>query len=148
MEEPQSQSNAKQALRFDPAHHFVNLPIALIVFIWSCINLFTALRDGQSVAMYALLFGITLGLLLAVLKMRVYATKTQDRIVRVEEQFRHFRLTGKELNPKLTLAQIIALRYAGDNELPALAERTASENLQPAAIQAAIKNRRVDTMRI
>jgi hypothetical protein len=144
----EGQQNSKQGLRFDWAHHFVNLPIVLAVFIWSCVNLYIAVRDGQPLTNYLLLVGVTLGLLRAVLKMRVNATKTQDRIIRIEEQFRYYRLTGKELSPKLTLAQIIALRYAGDNEFPTLAERVAGENMQPAEIQAAIRNRRMDTMRI
>ncbi|MNW04276.1 hypothetical protein D3C71_2003420 [compost metagenome] len=69
-------------------------------------------------------------------------------MVRVEEQFRYFRLTGEALNSELELAQIIALRYAGDDEFPALCQRAVKEKLNPADIRSAIKNWREDKMRV
>ncbi|MBW7455373.1 ABC transporter permease, partial [Paenibacillus sepulcri] len=55
---------------------------------------------------------------------------------------------GRTLDARIKLAQIIALRNAGDDEFPALCERAASEGLKPADIHAAIKDWRADTMRI
>lgn len=69
-------------------------------------------------------------------------------MIRTEENFRHYRLTGKVLDPRLTRTQVIALRFADDSELAALAERAANENLGPAAIKKAIGKWRADHHRI
>ena len=63
------------------------------------------------------------------LKLRAYAKKLQDRIIKQEENFRHFVMTGKQLNPSLSISQIVALRFAGDNEFLALSEKAVQENL-------------------
>ncbi len=66
----------------------------------------------------------------------------------MEEQFRHYRLTGQELSPMLKISQIIALRNSSDDEFPELCERAAAENLNSAEIRSNIKHWRSDTMRI
>ncbi|MFC0334942.1 DUF6526 family protein [Paenibacillus sepulcri] len=144
-----SEQNKGKSLRFDWAYHYVTVPLALIVFVWSIVYLVQALvqEDGQ-ISLALLLFLFALCLLFVVSRIRPYATRTQDRIVRMEEQFRHYRLTGRTLDARIKLAQIIALRNAGDDEFPALCERAASEGLKPADIHAAIKDWRADTMRI
>jgi hypothetical protein len=58
---------------------------------------------------------------------RVFALKAQDRAIRAEENLRHFALTGKLLDPRLTIRQIIGLRFASDDEFVALAQAAASE---------------------
>lgn len=138
----------KSFMRFDWPYHFVTMPLALIIFVWSGIYVVQVLRDDGALTVPLLLFGLSLCLLFAITRIRIYATKNQDRVVRVEEQFRYFRLTGDVLNPELELAQIIALRYAGDEEFPALCQRAVKEKLSPADIRSAIKNWREDTMRV
>lgn len=138
----------KGFMRFDWYYHFVTMPLALIIFVWSGIYVVQVLRDDGALTVPLLLFGLSLCLLFAITRIRIYATKNQDRVVRVEEQFRYFRLTGEALNPELELAQIIALRYAGDEEFPALCQRAVKEKLSPADIRSAIKNWREDTMRV
>ncbi|GGD90651.1 DUF6526 family protein [Paenibacillus nasutitermitis] len=140
--------NKGKTLRLDWSYHFVTLPLAMVVFIWSIVYLIQAVRDESQVSLALLLLLFSLCLVFAVTRIRIYATKTQDRIVRMEEQFRHHRLTGRVLDPKLSLSQIIALRNAGDDEFPALCERAVAENLKPADIRAAIRNWRPDSMRI
>jgi hypothetical protein len=137
-------SNGKSP-RLDWGYHYVSVPLALIIFVWSIVNL---VQEGGRTSAAWLLLLIALCFVFVVTKLRTYATKTQDRIIRMEEQFRHHRLTGKMLNPKLTPAQIIALRNAEDEEFPALCEKAALENLSPEQIRRAIQNWRPDTMRI
>jgi hypothetical protein len=79
---------------------------------------------------------------------RVFALKAQDRAIRAEENLRHFVLTGKLLDPKLTVRQIIGLRFAADAEFPSLAVRAASENLSEDAIKKSIQNWKADTYRV
>jgi hypothetical protein len=61
---------------------------------------------------------------------------------------RHFALTGKLLDSRLTLSQIIALRFASDEELPTLAQRAVDGSLSNDAIKKEIKVWRADTRRV
>ena len=79
---------------------------------------------------------------------RTYALKAQDRAIRAEEQLRHFMLTGKPFDSRLNIRQIIALRFASDEELPALAKKAAEENLRSKEIKQQINHWRADNYRI
>ena len=79
---------------------------------------------------------------------RAFALKAQDRAIKAEENFRHYLLTGKTLNSKLTMRQIIGLRFASDEEYIELAERAVKENLSEKDIKKSIKNWKVDTYRV
>ncbi|MEJ8303205.1 DUF6526 family protein [Saccharibacillus sacchari] len=135
-------------VRFDWPHHFLALPLSLIVLVASIVHLIGELRQDQGSLDDWILVGLAFVLLLTLLRLRVYATKTQDRIVRVEENFRYYRLTGREPDRRLSVAQIIALRNAGDTEFPALCARAAEENWDTERIRSEIKQFRPDTMRI
>lgn len=78
---------------------------------------------------------------------RAFALKVQDRAIRAEENFRHFILTGKPLNGRLKMQQIIALRFAEDEELPDLAKKAAEEGMSNKGIKLAIKKWRADHYR-
>ena len=98
---------------------------------------------------YGILFLLIGWILLTMLfKSRGFAIKAQDRAIRAEESLRHFVLTGKLPDHRLTLEQLIALRFASDDELPGLSSRAASENLSPDAIKREIKNWRADFYRV
>lgn len=141
-------SSKKKSIRYDWPYHFVALPLLLATIVLTVIYWVQALRNDEHVLLSWLLLVLVLCLFFAIPRIRVYATKTQDRIVRIEEQFRYYRLTGKELDSRLSKAQIIALRYASDEEFPALCERAASQNLSSSDIENAITNWRTDSMRI
>jgi hypothetical protein len=79
---------------------------------------------------------------------RIYALKAQDRAIRAEENLRHFVLTGKLLDARLSIKQIVALRFASDAEFPALAATAADTNMAPDAIKQAIRNWRADLYRV
>ncbi|WP_172254623.1 DUF6526 family protein [Saccharibacillus deserti] len=138
----------KFSLRFDWPYHFVTLPLALAVFTASIVNLVRVWDEDGAALPAWILTGISLCLIFAATRIRVYATKTQDRIVRVEEGFRYYRLTGREIDRRLSMAQVIALRNAGDKEFPSLCSRAAEENWDAKRIRSAIKEFRPDTMRI
>jgi len=121
------------------------VPILVLIFlsVRKLINSEGVERDN------AILFLVGGWVLLVMLfKSRGFALVAQDRAIRAEENLRHFILTGKPLDKRLSIGQIIALRFASDEELPSLAHKAAEENLSNAAIKQAIKNWRVDTHRV
>ncbi len=79
---------------------------------------------------------------------RTFALKAQDRAIRAEENLRHFALTGKLLDPKLRIAQIVALRFASDSEFPQLAKKSAEEGLSKREIKKAIRDWKADHYRV
>jgi hypothetical protein len=79
---------------------------------------------------------------------RIFALKAQDRAIRAEENLRHFVLTGKLLPAGLRVSQIVALRFASDEEFPALATKAATESLSNKAIKLSIQNWRADWYRV
>jgi len=79
---------------------------------------------------------------------RVFALKAQDRAIRAEEGLRYFILTGKPLDHRLTLGQIIALRFASDEEMPALAEKAITHGLSNDDIKKQIRVWRMDVHRV
>ena len=133
----------KNHVRWDPTFHFVAMPLALIGLVGMVVHLI------QRPSWLSVLFVIaTLALLLTVAKLRTYATRLQDRVVRMEENFRHFVLTGAPLDPALTMDQIIGLRFAGDEEFAALCARALSEHLSKDDIKKAVQKWRPDTHRV
>jgi hypothetical protein len=78
---------------------------------------------------------------------RQFAIAVQNRAIHTEESLRHFIMTGNPLDSRLTYGQVIALRFAGDDEYLALAARAVNEQMKPGEIKKAIKNWRADNHR-
>ena len=81
---------------------------------------------------------------------RVYTVALQDRIIMIEMKVRCAELlsAGQDAHlTKLSKKQIAALRFASDDELGALLERAARENLAPKDIKASIRTWRPDPYR-
>lgn len=79
---------------------------------------------------------------------RMNTLKVQDRTILVEEQLRHFNLTGSPIDSKVTIPQLIALRFASDDEFPKLASKAALTNMTPDEIKREIQHWRPDTYRV
>lgn len=117
------------------------------LFLLSIANMCRALYLANG-RITALLFILTaLSLLAGYFTYRPFSLKAQDRAIRAEENLRHFVLTGKLLDKSLTISQIIALRFAPDEEFIALAERAVKEKLSNNDIKKSIINWREDTHR-
>ncbi len=79
---------------------------------------------------------------------RSFALKAQDRAIRAEESLRHYSLTGKLFDSKINISQILALRFAPDEEFLELTKRAAIENLSKDEIKKAIRNWKPDHNRV
>lgn len=131
-----------------PAFHFILLPIILLTLIGSFVNLYQSWGDHQRQYSASLIVVIMVCLALVSVIARLFSLKAQDRAIRAEENLRHYVMTGKLLDPKLTVRQIIGLRFASDQEFVELAGRAVEENLTEVAIKKAVKNWRADTYRV
>jgi len=136
--------SAESHAQYVPLFHFVLFSILFVVNILAIVNLYSAFQSGEDRLLAVLLFLIGIGLMIAFFMIRQFPIKVQDRAIRAEENLRHFVLTGKLLDKGLTMSQIIALRFADDEEFPALAQRALKENMDNKAIKGAIINWRAD----
>jgi hypothetical protein len=143
----EEQSYAKHT-KTVPLFHGVLFALLLAALAGSTANLYFALNDGKGRLIATILLLFSLALILASFFARTFALKAQDRAIRAEENFRHFVITGKPLDRRLTVKQIVGLRFASDAELPELARKAADESLSLDAIKKSVKNWRVDSDRL
>jgi hypothetical protein len=132
--------------RIDPAYHLIQTPLALLALGLSLYLFFRA--PGLWSGLWVLL---AVGFVLSTLRMRIYSLKVQDRVIRLEERLRLHLLLPEEQKHRiheLTEKQLIALRFASDDELPTLAVRAVNEKLTGKQIKAAIQKWRPDHMRV
>jgi len=141
------EQNFKNHIRLVPMYHGVAFLLAISGLIGSIINLLNH-HDAGNHYSAALLVAVFLVLILLLWYARVFALAAQDRAIRAEENFRHFILTGKPLDKQLRLSQIIALRFASDEEFPALAKKAVEEKLSQKQIKQAVQNWRADYHRV
>jgi Family of unknown function (DUF6526) len=140
------EQNVKNHSRYIPLWHFI-IPVVMVALLsWGIFNLVHA--DAHNHYSAALIVIIAILLVGFYWYTRWFALRAQDRAIRAEENFRHFLLTGKPLDALLHMGQIIALRFAGDEEMPSLAKRAAEENLSSKDIKRAIKNWKPDYNRV
>jgi hypothetical protein len=140
---PQSFANHT---RLDPLFHFIVLPVfgllpiaTAVHFIWR-----PSLHLG-------IIFVVSVAATIAVLKIRLYSLKVQDRVIRLEERQRLALLMpepSRSRIPELTEGQLVALRFASDAEVGRLADRAVAEKLSPVDIKKAIQTWRPDYWRV
>jgi hypothetical protein len=138
--------NFKNHGRLDPPYHMVlgtvlavNLYMAGL-FAYKDWNLFTGWLVVLSIAIW-----------IPVLKIRTYALKVQDRVIRLEERLRLQALAPAEWHAQiynLTEGQLIGLRFASDGEVVALAKEALEQNLTRKQIKERIKSWRPDEFRV
>lgn len=133
--------------RFIPVFHFFALPVLLI-------NMFVVayhfVRDPRLVNGWALLVAVALAI--GISWSRFMPLRAQDRIIRLEERTRLERLLPGDLRGRiadLTERQLIAIRFASDEEVPDLTRRALNGELKsPGDIKRAIRNWRADHFRV
>ena len=143
---PDKVQNYKNHTRFDVMYHFIASPVSvlnLFVQVWH------AYHSSGRYVWWNVVFAA--GIVVFVLSARVMAVTVQDRVIRLE-----MRLRLRELLPaamqadiaRLTVRQLVALRFASDAELPDLIRRVLSGELaEQKAIKLAIKDWQADWQR-
>ena len=121
---PQSFANHT---RIVPAYHMVAFPILAINLLWS---LYRVIQNFSADAVIGLL--LAFALVIIFLFARMFTLTVQDRVIRLEMRLRLEKLLPADLQPRIpemTLSQLVALRFASDEELSALTRRVLSENI-------------------
>ena len=140
---PQTYANH---VRFDPLFHFFLIPIfalstiaAIVLFIWH--------PSFDSAWRFILIAAGTV----AVFKIRLYALRVQDRVIRLEERLRLGMLLSEPLRsriPELTEDQLIGIRFACDAEARGCVERALSAHLKRKQIKQSVQTWRPDYWRV
>lgn len=133
--------------RMVPAYHYVLAALVLAVLIWSVARL---VGDPSPDRVIVVLLAVAL--LLTAFFAREFPLGVQDRVIRLEERLRMETLLPDDLRPRigeLTTEQLIGLRFASDEELPALVRQVLDGGLTDRkAIKRAVRNWRADHQRI
>ena len=132
--------------RFLPPFHFVVLPLLAINFFRA---LYLVVADTTVAAFFDLVLAVALVLL--ALTARMMALSVQDRVIRLEERLRMRALLPADLQPRIdefTVPQLIGLRFASDEELPALARKVIEGRIEDRkAIKKMVTRWRADDQR-
>lgn len=141
------EQNFKNHTRLIFMYHGVTLLAAAVAWAIALFYFIDAVKDGVAIKLPLMFLLATTSIVSIAFYARSFALKAQDRAIRAEENFRHFVLTGKPLDGRLRMGQIIALRFASDDEFVALAKKAAEEQLDSKTIKGSIKNWRADHYR-
>jgi hypothetical protein len=132
--------------RYDPVFHFFLAPLSIVVFVAA---VWRAIGNPSAAAIWTALGALLF--VVAVTLTRNYALKVQNRVIRLEERLRLSSLLPESQRARigeLTEGQLIALRFASDAELPALAAKAWQEKMAAKDIKKAIRTWRPDNYRI
>ena len=141
------EQNCKNHPRFVIGFHGVLSILLVAGLIGSAMNLFSSFHNSNlySASLIMLLF-VCCAIMYAFVRM--FPLKAQDRAIRAEENFRYYLITGKPFPAGLRMGQVIALRFASEEEFPALTDRALKDNLSPVEIKKAIQKWKGDYHRV
>jgi Family of unknown function (DUF6526) len=146
-----AEQNYANHAKYVPGFHFLTLGILTINLIWSLFRLFWGL-PGTPFFDRLLNVAVAVALGLLAWYIRIFPLKAQDRVIRLEERLRLERLLPADLKPRigdLRASQLIALRFASDEELPELARAVlAGEATSPDEIKKRVRTWRADHFRM
>jgi len=138
-----AEQNYGNHARYFPLFHFVLVPLLFLNLIYQAVRLYQDPTLDRAV--FTLL---SVGFLAMITAARLQALKAQDRVIRLEERLRYREVLPADLARRaseLPVGQVIALRFAGDDELADLLRRACDRELtSPKEIKLAVKNWRGD----
>lgn len=141
--------NYQNHRKFYAPHHFILLPVLMVLEVWGIWKIFTDEQNQLSWILFSIL--IFLILYVAFLLRQHYALGNQNRIIRLEFKQRYFEIFGKrsdEISEKLNFGQIAALRFAYDDEFKILLQKALENHLSGDEIKKSITNWKPDFHRI
>lgn len=141
--------NFKNHTRYFIPFHFVLMPILVFNLIFSIYD--TVHRFPEHKYLFHWWVVMSIALILMALLGRMQAIKVQDRLIRLEERLRLAMLLPANEQAHIhefTTGQLIGLRFASDAELPELARRALTQNLDRNTIKKAIVEWRADDLRV
>lgn len=139
--------NYQNHVRYFPLVHYFLAPILIFNFIWQSVRLFQepSWDRAENLLMAVAFIALSVGA-------RLQALKAQDRVIRLEETLRYKNILPADLYVKtanLKLGQIHALRFASDEELSDLMQKTLKGEFKNSKeIKQAVKNWRGDYLRV
>jgi hypothetical protein len=137
--------------RVVPGFHFVTLGILAVNLLWSLYRLFRPWEEGIPVFDRILAVLVAGGIAALAYYARVFPLAVQDRVIVNEMRARLAAALPPDLRPRITelrRGQIIALRFAGDEELPELMRQVLDGKLTKGKeIKQAIRNWQADHLR-
>ncbi len=141
--------NYQNHRKFYAPHHFILLPLLMILEVWGIRKIFT---DEENQLTW-ILFSISILLIFYVAFMlrQHYALGNQNRIIRLEFKQRYFEIFGKrsdEIAEILNFGQIAALRFAYDDEFKILLQKALEKNFTGDEIKKSITNWKPDFHRV
>lgn len=142
------EQNYKNHKRYVFGYHIITFSLCFILFLTSILNLYVSIKKRTDMRIAVMFLITSLILLLLFYYARAFALKAQDRAIKNEVNLRYFILKGKLLDEKISLSQILALRFAPDIELLELSEKAAKDNITNSEIKKAIKNWKSDLDRV
>jgi Zn-dependent protease with chaperone function len=142
MEEQNFKNHAKLVKGF---HGLLFLSI-IALLIGAVVNLFSTSSENLYLASLMVLIAVIF--LIMSWFVRSFPLKAQDRAIKAEENLRYYVMTGKLFPIDLKMPQIIALRFASDEEFLPLIEKALKENLTNKEIKMLIKNWKADFYRV
>ena len=138
--------NYSNHLRWFPLFHFVVSPILVAYTIWAS---WRAISAPSADHIWAAIFAV--GVFLGALASRAMAVRVQDRVIRLEMRLRLATVLPADMRsfiPRLTYRQLVALRFASDEELPELVRQVIAGRLvDQRAIKKAIVHWQGDHLR-
>ena len=136
----------KNHARFDPSYHFFIFALYLVNLVYAGFHLYR--QPSLSSGWYLVL---SLAVAVPILRMRAYPLKVQDRVIRLEERMRLQALAPQQWHAqiyRLSEGQLIALRFASDDEVVELARQALEQNLDRKQIKERIRTWRPDDWRV
>jgi hypothetical protein len=136
----------KNHARFDPLYHFLIFALYLLNLVYASVHLYRQHTISSGWYLVLSLFAIV-----PIIRLRTYPLKVQDRVIRLEERLRLQALAPQAWHAqiyRLSEDQLIALRFAGDDEVVELAKQALEHNLTRKQIKERIKSWRTDDWRV
>jgi uncharacterized protein DUF6526 len=143
---PEEIQNFEHHAKIVPGYHRVVFPIFAINLLWSIYRVFRAFSAETVISLL-----LAVAFLLLFIYARTFALTVQDRVIRLEMRQRLQQVLPAELLPRIAefeVGQLVALRFASDEELPELARKVLDEHLKDRkAIKKLVRNWQPDFLR-